>query len=132
MLAMVYSAFRSLSPAGLQITNVEIVLDRILIAARCRGDAGMCPDCGRSSKHVHSRYERRLLDLPSQVAPFRCGLRFGDFAAPIPIAGAAFLPSRSVMRWLEDRRGAPLGSKRSSIISASLWVVGPRPRWHVA
>src|ERR1700694_3277806 len=81
MLAMVYSGFRSLSPVGLQITNVEIAPNRILITARCRGGAGRCPDCGRSSKRVHSRYERRLLDLPSQgravqmrvtVRRFRC------------------------------------------------------------
>jgi hypothetical protein len=63
---MVYSGFRSLLPVGLRITNVEIAPDRILIAARCPGEAGRCPDCGRSSERVHSRYERRLQDLPSQ------------------------------------------------------------------
>ena len=81
MLAMVYSGFRSLSPAGLLIDDVRIGADRILVTARCRAAAGTCPDCGRQSKQVHSHYERRLLDLPSHgravqvrvvVRRFRC------------------------------------------------------------
>jgi transposase len=81
MLAMVYPGFGSLSPAGLLINDVVIEPDRVLIIARCRGNACRCPDCGRSSDRVHSRYERRLLDLPSHgravqmriaVRRFRC------------------------------------------------------------
>jgi transposase len=71
----------SLSPAGLQIKSVELGDDRILITARCRGASGTCLDCGGPSEHVHSRYERKLLDLPSHgravqlripVRRFRC------------------------------------------------------------
>ena len=78
---MAYSGFRSLSPAGLLVDDVEIGPDRILITARCRGAIGRCPECGRPSEQVHSRYERRLLDLPSHgravrmciaVRRFRC------------------------------------------------------------
>jgi transposase len=35
------------------------------IAARSFQRARRCPDCGRVSRAVHSRYERRLADLPS-------------------------------------------------------------------
>ncbi len=78
---MVYREFRLLSPAGLLIEEVEIASQRLLVRARCRAAAGRCPDCGRPSEKVHSRYERRLLDLPSQgravqmrvtVRRFRC------------------------------------------------------------
>ena len=78
---MVYPRFQSLSPAGLLIDDVEIGPDRILITARCRAATGECPDCGRQSGRMHSRYERRLLDLPSHgravqlrvaVRRFRC------------------------------------------------------------
>jgi transposase len=78
---MVYSSFRSLSPTGLLINDVEIGADCIFITAQCRAAAGACPDCGQQSKQVHSRYERRLLDLPSHgravqvrvaVRRFRC------------------------------------------------------------
>jgi hypothetical protein len=64
MLAMVYAGFRSLSPAGLLINDVEIGPDCIFITARCRATAGTCPDCERQSEQMYSRYERRLLDLP--------------------------------------------------------------------
>ena len=78
---MVYRGFGSLSPAGLLIEEVAIAPDRLLFRARCRAPAGQCPDCGRPSEQVHSRYERRLLDLPSHgravqmrvtVRRFRC------------------------------------------------------------
>src|SRR6266699_3383972 len=78
---MVYQRFQSLSPAGLLIDDVEIGPDRIVITARCRAAAAKCPDCGRQSERVHSRYDRRLLDLPSHgravqlqvaVRRFRC------------------------------------------------------------
>jgi transposase len=78
---MVHGSFRSLTPAGLLIDDVEIGPDRIVIAARCRAAAGECPACGRQSGRVHSCYERRLLDLPSHgravqlrvaVRRFRC------------------------------------------------------------
>jgi transposase len=78
---MAYERFQSLSPAGLLIEGIEIGPDRIVISARCRAVQGMCPDCQRASDRVHSRYERRLLDLPSHgravvlrvaVRRFRC------------------------------------------------------------
>jgi transposase len=78
---MVYQRFQSLSPAGLLIDDVEIGPDRIVITTRCRAAAAKCPDCGRQSEPVHSRYDRRLLDLPSHgravqlrvaVRRFRC------------------------------------------------------------
>jgi transposase len=78
---VVYQRFQAISPAGLLIDNVEIEPDRIVIIARCRGASGRCPDCGQPSEHVHSHYERRLLDLPSHgravqlqvtVRKFRC------------------------------------------------------------
>ena len=123
---MVYWSFRSLSPAGLLIDDVEIGPDRILVTARCRAAAGRCPDCGRPSEQVHSRYERRLLDLPSHgrvvqmcivVRRFRCvepscGRRI--FAEPLGDAVAG----RSARRWTSS------ASRRSSIISALPWAVG--------
>src|SRR6266849_3784288 len=135
MLAMVYSAFRSLSPAGLQITNVEIVRDRILIAARCRGDAGMCPDCGRSSKHVHSRYERRLLDLPSQgravqmrvtVRRFRCAdpnCRRRIFAEPLGDAVAGRSARRTTrLEAIVHHLGIALGGRPAAALARRLML----------
>lgn len=63
------------------MNDLEIGPNRILITARCLAAVGTCPECGRQSKRVHSRYERHLLDLPSHaravhmrvaVRRFRC------------------------------------------------------------
>src|SRR6266849_2128317 len=112
---MVYGSFQSLSPSGLLIDDVAIEPDRIVIAARCRAAFSECPDCGRQSGHVHSRYERRLLDLPSlgrgvqlqiTVRRFRCatsGCRRRIFAEPLgeavagPIRGPDWNPHRPRM-----------------------------------
>ncbi len=78
---MAYERFQSLSPTGLSIDGIEIEPERIVISARCRAAQGVCPDCERPSDRVHSRYARRLLDLPSHgravllrvvVRRFRC------------------------------------------------------------
>jgi len=81
---MVYSGYRSLSPAGLLINDVEIGPDRILITARCRAATGTCPDCGRQSKRVHSRYQRRLLDLPSHGRAVQVRVAVRRFRCPEP------------------------------------------------
>ena len=73
-----------MSPAGLLINDVEIGLDRILITARCRVATGTCPDCGRQSKQMHSRYERRLLDLPSHGRAVQVRVAVRRFRCPEP------------------------------------------------
>src|SRR6202521_2213669 len=77
-------AIDRLSPAGLLINDVEIGPDRILITARCRAATGTCPDCGRQSKQVHSRYERRLLDLPSHGRAVQVRVTVRRFRCPEP------------------------------------------------
>ena len=73
--------FRTLIPAGLAVEAWDIGPERVSIKAHAAGLAGHCPSCGRRSDHVHSRYERRLLDLPAHgrvvalqvsVRRFRC------------------------------------------------------------
>ena len=75
-------SFQAVSPAGLLIEAVTTEADRLLIIARPTALDAACPECGRRSGRVHSRYDRRLLDLPShgravhlhvQVRRFRCG-----------------------------------------------------------
>src|SRR5271170_7846461 len=135
MLAMVYSGFRSLSPVGLPITNVEIAPDRVLITARCRGDAGRCPDCGRSSESVHSRYERRLLDLPSQgravqmrvtVRRFRCAdpnCRRRIFAEPLGDAVAGRSARRTArLEAIVHHLGIALGGRPAAALARRLML----------
>ena len=42
-----------------------------LITMRPRAKASICPECGTSSERIHSRYRRRLADLPMGGKPVR-------------------------------------------------------------
>jgi transposase len=53
-----------LIPGGLAVEQVLPEPDRITIVARLRPPTSTCPDCHVPSSRVHSRYERRLADLP--------------------------------------------------------------------
>ncbi len=132
---MVYSGFRSLSPAGLLIKDVEIGSDRILITARCRANVGRCPDCGRSSDRLHSRYERRLLDLPSHgrtvqmrvaVRRFRCAepsCQRRIFAEPLGDAVAGRSARRtSRLEAIVHHLGIALGGRPAAALARRLML----------
>jgi transposase len=92
---------QAVSPAGLVIGAVTTEPDRLLIVAQPTAPDAACPECGLRSSKVHSRYDRKLMDLPShgravhlrvQVRRFRCaalgcprrifGEPLGDSIAP--------------------------------------------------
>src|SRR5215216_7334819 len=49
------------------------------ITAKGTRSGGRCPDCGRASRAVHSRYRRRPVDLPSLGRALRIDLRVRRF-----------------------------------------------------
>jgi transposase len=51
---------------GLNITDVSIESDTVTIHAGPSDSTATCPDCGRESDRVHSRYTRQITDLPSR------------------------------------------------------------------
>ena len=53
--------------------------DLLHVDARSTRPGGRCPDCGRASRAVHSRYRRRPADLPSHGRRVRVGLRVRRF-----------------------------------------------------
>lgn len=55
----------SLIPAEFIIDSVREAPEAIVVLARAICATGRCPACGRSSRRVHSRYVRRIADLPS-------------------------------------------------------------------
>ena len=65
----------------------EVVLDQLMVEGNCRlvmvlraaGEAGCCPECRRESRRIHSRYKRRLKDLPWEGIPVRIELRVRRF-----------------------------------------------------
>lgn len=58
-----------LIPAGLLVQQLLPASNRITILARPRRNSAACPDCAVPSRRVHSRYDRRLGDLPWQGRP---------------------------------------------------------------
>jgi hypothetical protein len=55
---------RPLLPPGLTVDAIETGSDRMVVFVHGPEACRCCPDCGALSNRVHSRYQRRLLDLP--------------------------------------------------------------------
>jgi transposase len=51
---------------GLHVTDLSINSDAISVHAEPTEPTAACPDCGHASDRVHSRYARRIGDLPVQ------------------------------------------------------------------
>ena len=54
----------SLVPHGFVVESAYHEGDKAVIAVRASGSVGLCPSCGTVSRRVHSRYRRRVTDLP--------------------------------------------------------------------
>jgi transposase len=73
-----------LIPGGLVVEQVLPEPDRVTVVARPRLPTAACPDCRAPSSRVHSRYERRLADLPWQGRPVAIRLRARRFLCAEP------------------------------------------------
>ena len=54
----------SLVPRGFVVESAYYEDDKAVITVRASGSVGLCPSCGTVSSRVHSRYRRRVTDLP--------------------------------------------------------------------
>jgi transposase len=132
---MRHASFQAMSPAGLVIDTMVTETDRIVIAAYPSAQDAACPDCGTTSAQVHSRYERRLLDLPShgrsvqlriQVRRFRCGNRDCQrriFGEPLP-DGTAPRGARRTSRLeaIVHHLGVALGGRPAASLARRLML----------
>jgi transposase len=96
------------------------------IAAHGTRPGGRCPDCGRASRAVHSRYRRRPADLPSLGRAVRVGLhvrRFycrnaacprRTFAERLPELVAPYARRTRRLAEAQGRVGAALGGEASA------------------
>lgn len=66
-------AFRSsaLVPTGFVLESVALEATSATIVVRPANAANACPGCGVKSKRIHSRYRRRVADLPIAGRPVR-------------------------------------------------------------
>lgn len=67
----------SLIPAGFTMVAAFRDDDRTTITVRSSSQSSFCPACGEESLRVHSRYQRRIADLPLAGTPVHliCGVR---------------------------------------------------------
>lgn len=68
-----------LIPAGLLVQQILPAPDRLTIVVTPLQTQAACPTCGTPSRHIHSRYERVLHDLPWQGRPVRLLVRARRF-----------------------------------------------------
>jgi len=54
----------SLVPRGFVVESACYEGDKAVITVRSSGSVGLCPSCGTVSRRIHSRYRRRVTDLP--------------------------------------------------------------------
>ena len=60
-----------LVPPGFVVADTASDDAGTLITVRLAAKASTCPGCGTQSERVHSRYRRRLADLPAAGRPVR-------------------------------------------------------------
>jgi transposase len=73
-----------LIPPGLSVLEIIPDRDHITIVARPRQTSSSCPDCGTSSRRVHSQYGRTFADLPWQGRPVTLRLEARRFLCVRP------------------------------------------------
>jgi hypothetical protein len=70
----------SLVPRGFVVESAYYEGDKAVIAVRASGSVGLCPSCGSVSRRIHSRYRRRVTDLPLSA-----GRRAAGDRTPLPL-----------------------------------------------
>ena len=129
------TSFQPMSPAGLVIDAVTTEADRLLVIAHPVTLEAACPECGKRSGRVHSRYNRRLMDLPPhgravhlriQVRRFRCGnadcprIIFGEPLADTVAPRAARRTSR--LEGIVHHLGIALGGRPAATLARRLML----------
>ena len=71
--------------AGIRVSGS---FSSIILAARSEGGVAQCPLCGARSRRIHSRYDRRVADLPMQARKYgSASSRGGSFARCLMVGG---------------------------------------------
>src|SRR5262245_6601982 len=77
----------ALLPASLALDHSAVDGSAVTLFLRTTNATAACPACGQESAHVHSRYPRRLADLPPQGRRFfcrNCACPRKAFGEPLP------------------------------------------------
>ena len=117
----------ALVPRGFVVDNATSDGASALITVRSMAEASVCPGCGTRSGRVHSRYRRRLADLPIAGRQVRLMVLARRFYCHAVLCGRRVFTERFDADVLAPwaRRTARLDT--SSIISAWRSAAGQQP-----
>ena len=105
----------ALVPRGFDVESAVCDGAATVITVRPTSDTSLCPGCGASSGRIHSRYQRRLTDLPLAGGRFAWWSWRADSAALLLCAVDVFSPNASMTALWRRGRGERGGSIWSSI-----------------
>jgi transposase len=123
----------TLDPANLKLQHVKACARTAMIFVHATGRTAQCPLCRRTSDRIHSRYVRKLADLPSygQASEIRLRVRrffcSGSdcprqiFAERLPFAGA-FARTTNRLRDIHAEIGLFLGGEAGARLASRLAV----------
>lgn len=116
----------------MRLQNIRVDPDEVILELQTSSSTSSCPECGRASRNVHSRYTRTLNDLPWQGRPVKIELqarRFFCRAAAcsrkifverIPKVADAWARTTARLRDTHRRIGHALGGEAGSRLAAPL------------
>jgi transposase len=117
------------------VDAIQPAADRVVILVPTPEAPRPCPNCGEPTNRLHSRYERRLLDLPShgrvvelhlQLRRLRCGAAGCSqqtFAEPLPVEVARRSGRRTVrLDGLVGHLGVALGGRPAAGLAQRLML----------
>lgn len=84
----------TLVPRGFMVVDVSSDGEATLISVRPECTSSACPGCGTRSKRVHSKYQRRLADLPIAGRPVRLVLVARRFRCDAVLCGRRIFVER--------------------------------------
>ena len=84
----------TLIPRGFIVDNVVSDSEATLITVRPANPASACPGCGNRSERIHSRYQRRLADLPLASKPAKLAIDARRFYCDAVLCGRRVFAER--------------------------------------
>ncbi len=120
------------------IQHAALVDGLIHLVVQRRGRSACCPRCQHRSTHVHSRYTRRLADLPISGLPvivhlhvrrFRCAERRcprRTFVEQVPSLAAPYARRTALLRAALEHVGLVVGARPGHRLGQRLGLLGSR------
>ena len=129
---------KALIPADISIVQILPAADKIVLVAQSKNNTSCCPRCGCASHRIHSRYVRRLSDLPrhGRVVEIRLHarrFRYGNHQCSQQIFHGTAWPNSPALRATNGSAGDK--SARHRVCSwrgtwiTIIWKVGDAGEW---